>query len=53
MIDAEASAFMGAAPFERTSECTTHRNALRSRTVTTNTGDLYLRIPKLGLGLRG
>ena len=32
LIDAEASAFIGAAPFERTTERSTHRNGTRLRT---------------------
>lgn len=47
LIDAEASAFIGADPFERTSARTTHRNGSRARTLTTTAGDLELRFPKL------
>lgn len=50
LIDAEATAFIGAAPFERTSERTTHRNGSRPRTLTTTAGDLELTIPKLRQG---
>jgi putative transposase len=50
LIDAEASAFIGAAPFERTSDRTTHRNGTRARTLSTTTGDLDLKIPKLRAG---
>ena len=50
LIDAEATAFIGAGPFERTSDRTTHRNGTRSRTLTTTAGDLDLRIPKLRQG---
>jgi transposase-like protein len=50
LIDAEATAFIGAAPFERTSDRTTHRNGTRPRVLTTTAGDLDLTIPKLRAG---
>ncbi len=50
LIDAEASAFIGAAPFERTDTRTTHRNGTRPRVLTTTAGDLQLEIPKLRQG---
>jgi len=50
LIDAEATAFIGASPFERSAERTTHRNGARDRTLTTTAGDLGLRIPKLRQG---
>ena len=50
LIDAEATAFIGAAPFERTTERTTHRNGTRPRVLTTTAGDLDLAIPKLRTG---
>lgn len=50
LIDAEATAFIGAAPFERTTERTTQRNGTRPRTLTTTAGDLELKIPKLRAG---
>jgi putative transposase len=50
LIDAEATAFIGAAPFERTTDRTTQRNGSRPRTLTTTSGDLDLRIPKLRQG---
>lgn len=50
LIDAEASAFIGAAPFERSAERSTHRNGTRPRTLTTTAGDLELSIPKLRQG---
>lgn len=50
LIDAEATAFIGASPFERTTDRTTHRNGTRSRVLTTTAGDLDLRIPKLRAG---
>ena len=46
LIDAKATAFVGAGPFERT----THRNGSRPRVLTTNAGDFDLRIPKLRAG---
>ncbi len=50
LIDAEAAAFIGASPFERTPARTTQRNGTRPRTLTTTSGDLELRIPKLRQG---
>ena len=50
LIDAEASAFIGAAPFERSTGRTALRNGSRPRTLTTTAGDLDLRIPKLRTG---
>jgi putative transposase len=50
LIDAEAAAFIGAAPFERSSDRTALRNGSRPRTLTTTAGDLDLRIPKLRQG---
>jgi putative transposase len=50
LIDAEATAFIGAAPFERSGDRTTHRNGTRSRTLSTTAGDLDLKIPKLRAG---
>jgi len=50
LIDAEAAAFIGASPFERTPTRTTQRNGTRPRTLTTTSGDLELRIPKLRQG---
>ena len=50
LIDAEASAFIGAAPFERGPGRTTHRNGTRPRTLSTTAGDLELTIPKLRQG---
>jgi putative transposase len=50
LIDAEASAFIGAVPFERTPGRTTHRNGTRPRTLSTTAGDLELTIPKLRQG---
>ncbi len=50
LIDAEATAFIGAAPFERSLERVTQRNGSRPRTLTTTAGQLDLRIPKLRQG---
>jgi putative transposase len=50
LIDAEATAFIGAAPFERTEARTTQRNGSRPRVLTTTAGDLNLTIPKLRQG---
>ena len=46
LIDVEATAFIGAGPFERATDRTALRNGTRSRTLTTTTGDLDLRIEK-------
>ncbi len=50
LIEAEATAFIGAAPFERSEERTTLRNGARPRTLSTTAGDLNLKIPKLRNG---
>jgi transposase-like protein len=50
LIEAEATAFIGAAPFERTADRITQRNGSRPRTLTTTAGDLNLKIPKLRNG---
>ncbi|GGI00995.1 hypothetical protein GCM10007170_39430 [Arthrobacter liuii] len=50
LIEAEATAFIGAAPFERTEDRTAQRNGTRARTLTTTAGDLSLKIPKLRTG---
>ena len=50
LIEAEATAFIGAAPFERSEARTTQRNGSRARTLTTTAGDLNLKIPKLRAG---
>ena len=50
LIDAEASSFIGAEPYERTADRTTQRNGSRPRTWTTTAGDLSLKIPKLRQG---
>ena len=50
LIDAEAAAFIGAAPYERTDARTAQRNGTRSRSLTTTAGQLELRLPKLRQG---
>ena len=50
LIDAEASVHIGAAPHERTSTRTTHRNGAREKVVATTAGDLRVRIPKTRTG---
>ncbi len=50
LIDAEASAVIGAGRFERSAERTTWRNGTRLKTITTQAGDLELKIPKLRTG---
>jgi transposase-like protein len=50
LIDAEATAVIGAGPFERTASRTAQRNGSRARVLTTTAGDLDLRIPKLRTG---
>jgi len=50
LIEAELTAVIGAAPYERTDARLAQRNGHRSRTLTTTAGDLELRIPKLRVG---
>jgi hypothetical protein len=50
LIDAEATALIGAGPHERTESRVAQRNGYRPRTLTTQAGDLELRIPKLRAG---
>src|SRR3546814_18453443 len=50
LIDAEAAAFIGAAPFERTPDRVAQRNGSRLRTMTTTAGELELRIQKMRQG---
>ncbi len=50
LIEAEGTAFIGAAPFQRSEARTTQRNGSRPRTLTTTAGDLNLKIPKLRNG---
>ena len=50
LIDAEATAFIGAEPHERTDARVTQRNGTRSKMITTAAGDLDLSITKLRTG---
>ena len=50
LIDAEASAFIGALPHERSDYRTTHRNGTREKVVTTGIGDVNIKIPKIRTG---
>ena len=50
LIDAEATAFIGAEPHERTDTRTNQRNGSRSRLLATKAGDVNLAIPKLRHG---
>jgi putative transposase len=50
LIELEVAAFLGADRHERTEERLGHRNGYRSRTLTTQVGDLALQIPKLRAG---
>jgi putative transposase len=50
LIDAEASATIGALPHERTDHRTTQRNGTREKTVTTGIGDVNVKIPKTRTG---
>lgn len=50
LIEAEASEKIGADPWERSAERTTHRNGHRPKVLSTKAGDLQLGIPKLRHG---
>jgi Transposase, Mutator family len=50
LIDAEASAALGAGRYERSEHRTTYRNGTRSKTVATTSGDIDVQIPKLRCG---
>ena len=50
LIDTELTASIGAQPWERSETRTNQRNGSRPRTLSTNAGDLQLRIPKLRTG---
>ena len=50
MIEAEATAHIGAAPHERTDSRTTQRNGTRDQLVTTGVGDLTVHIPNVRTG---
>jgi putative transposase len=50
LVDAEATAHIGAGPHERTDARVTQRNGTRDKLVTTATGDLTIKIPKVRTG---
>lgn len=50
LINAEATAVIGAGRYERSNDRATQRNGTRPRTLSTTAGDLELRIPKLRQG---
>jgi putative transposase len=50
LIDAEATAQIGAAPHERTETRTAQRNGGRDKLVATTAGDLTVKIPTLRTG---
>ena len=50
LIDIEATEVIGAEPHERTATRTTRRNGSRPKTLTTKTGDVNVKIPKLRKG---
>ena len=50
LIDAEATAVIGAGRYERNDDRTTHRNGTRPRVLSTKAGDLQVGIPKLRQG---
>jgi putative transposase len=50
LVDAEATAHIGAGPHERTATRTTQRNGSRDKTVTTTAGDVTVKIPKTRTG---
>ena len=50
LVEAEASAHIGALPHERTEARTTQRNGTREKIVTTTAGDLTVKIPKVRTG---
>ena len=50
LVDAQATAHIGAEHHERTEARTTQRNGSRAKTVTTGVGDVTLKIPKTRTG---
>ena len=50
LIEAEAAAKIGAGRYERSEARETHRNGYRSRTLSTTSGDIEVKIPKLRAG---
>lgn len=50
LVDAEATAHIGAGPYEHPPTPATRRNGTREKTVLTTAGDLMVKIPKLRAG---
>jgi len=50
LVELEASAVIGADPYERSADRATYRNGHRSRLLDTGVGRLELQIPKLRMG---
>jgi putative transposase len=50
LIEAEATEKIGAGRYERTEDRGTHRNGHRPKTVSTTSGDIEVKIPKLRVG---
>jgi hypothetical protein len=50
LIEAEATAAIGAGRYERTDGRSVHRNGHRPKTVSTTSGDIEVQIPKLRAG---
>lgn len=50
LIEAEATETLGAGRYERTEHRTTHRNGHRNKTISTTSGDVEVKIPKLRAG---
>jgi putative transposase len=50
LVDAEATAFVGAEPHERSESRTNQRNGTRDKLVSTATGDITVKIPKVRSG---
>jgi putative transposase len=50
LVDAEATAFIGAEPHQRSEARTTQRNGARDKLVSTATGDITVKIPKVRSG---
>ena len=51
LVDAEATARIGAGPHERTDARITQRNGTREKIVSTTSGDLTVKIPKTRTGV--
>jgi putative transposase len=50
LVDAEATAFIGAEPHQRSESRTAQRNGTRDKLVATATGDITIKIPKVRAG---